>query len=106
MERALKRVEAIKQANPLESDTMIGAQASSEQLEKILSYIDIGQQEGAELLTGAAGPSLAASWTAATMCSPPSSAATTHAHFPGRDLRTGGFCHDVQKRIGRAGNRQ
>jgi aldehyde dehydrogenase len=52
MERALKRVAAIKQANPLESDTMIGAQASSEQLEKILSYIDIGQKEGAELLAG------------------------------------------------------
>src|ERR1700685_2387658 len=52
MERALKRVEAIKQASPLESDTMIGAQASSEQLEKILSYIDIGQKEGAELLAG------------------------------------------------------
>jgi aldehyde dehydrogenase len=52
MERALKRVAAIKQASPLESDTMIGAQASSEQLEKILSYIDIGKKEGAELLTG------------------------------------------------------
>jgi aldehyde dehydrogenase len=52
MERALKRVAAIKQANPLESDTMIGAQVSSEQLEKILSYIDIGKKEGAELLTG------------------------------------------------------
>jgi len=52
MERALKRVAAIKQASPLESDTMIGAQASSEQLEKILSYIDIGKKEGAELLCG------------------------------------------------------
>jgi len=52
MERALRRVAAIKQANPLESDTMIGAQASSEQLEKILSYIDIGHKEGAELLAG------------------------------------------------------
>ena len=52
MERALKRVAAIKQASPLESDTMLGAQASSEQLEKILSYIDIGHQEGAELLCG------------------------------------------------------
>jgi len=52
MERALKRVAAIKQASPLESSTMIGAQASSEQLEKILSYIDIGHQEGAELLAG------------------------------------------------------
>jgi aldehyde dehydrogenase len=52
MERALKRVAAIKQANPLQSDTMLGAQASSEQMEKILSYIDIGKKEGAELLCG------------------------------------------------------
>jgi aldehyde dehydrogenase len=52
MERALKRVAAIKQASPLDSSTMIGAQASSEQLEKILSYIDIGRKEGAEVLAG------------------------------------------------------
>ncbi len=52
MERALKRVKAIKQAHPLDSSTMVGAQVSHEQLEKILSYIDIGQKEGAELLTG------------------------------------------------------
>ncbi|TIL34189.1 aldehyde dehydrogenase [Mesorhizobium sp.] len=54
MERALKRVEAIVQGDPLDPATMIGAQASSEQLEKILSYIDIGKQEGAEVLTGGA----------------------------------------------------
>jgi len=54
MERALQRVAAIKQGSPLESDTMIGAQASSEQLEKILSYIDIGRKEGAEVLAGGA----------------------------------------------------
>jgi len=52
MERALKRVAAIRQANPLDSATMIGAQASQEQMEKIISYIDIGQQEGAKMLTG------------------------------------------------------
>ncbi|MGA2538908.1 MAG: aldehyde dehydrogenase [Terracidiphilus sp.] len=52
MERALKRVAAIKQDNPLDSSTMLGAQASSEQMEKILSYIDIGRKEGAEVLTG------------------------------------------------------
>ncbi|MGM0847413.1 MAG: aldehyde dehydrogenase [Bacillota bacterium] len=52
MERALQRVKAIKQGNPLDTETMIGAQASTEQLEKILSYIDIGKQEGAEVLTG------------------------------------------------------
>ncbi|MGO4706868.1 aldehyde dehydrogenase [Microvirga sp. 2MCAF38] len=52
MDRALDRVAAIKQGSPLDLTTMIGAQASSEQLEKILSYIDIGKQEGAEILTG------------------------------------------------------
>ena len=52
IERALKRVAAIKQGNPLDSSTMIGAQASQEQLEKILSYLDIGRQEGAEVLAG------------------------------------------------------
>ena len=52
MERALKRVEAIIQGDPLDPGTMIGAQASSEQLDKILSYFDIGRQEGAEVLIG------------------------------------------------------
>jgi aldehyde dehydrogenase len=54
MERALKRVKAIVQGNPLDPATMIGAQASNEQMEKILSYFDIGKQEGAEVLTGGA----------------------------------------------------
>jgi aldehyde dehydrogenase len=52
MERAIKRVEAIVQGNPLDPNTMLGAQASSEQMEKILSYMDIGRQEGAKVLTG------------------------------------------------------
>jgi len=52
MERALERVKAIKQTNPLEADNMHGAQASSEQMEKILSYIALGKEEGAELLIG------------------------------------------------------
>jgi aldehyde dehydrogenase len=52
MERALARVKAVKQGNPLDPATMIGAQASSEQLEKILSYFDIGRKEGAEVLIG------------------------------------------------------
>ena len=54
MEKAVKRVEAIRQGNPLDMTTMIGAQASSEQMEKILAYLDIGKQEGAEVLTGGA----------------------------------------------------
>jgi len=49
---AIARTKAIKQGNPLDTDTMIGAQASNDQLEKILSYFDIGQKEGAKILTG------------------------------------------------------
>ena len=52
MEKALKRVAAIVQGDPLNPSTMIGAQASNEQLEKILSYLDIGRQEGAKVLAG------------------------------------------------------
>jgi aldehyde dehydrogenase len=58
MERVMVRVKAIKQGNPLSSATMIGAQASSEQVQKILSYIDIGKQEGAELLVGGGKPNM------------------------------------------------
>ncbi|MBE4910109.1 aldehyde dehydrogenase family protein [Bacillus luteolus] len=52
MDRALARVEQIKQGNPLDIETMIGAQASNEQVEKILSYFDIANQEGATCLIG------------------------------------------------------
>lgn len=52
MERAIERVREIKMGDPLDTNTMMGAQASSEQLEKILSYLDIGKQEGAECLIG------------------------------------------------------
>jgi aldehyde dehydrogenase len=52
IEKAIDRVNKVKQGNPLDADTMIGAQASNDQLEKILSYIDIGQKEGAKILTG------------------------------------------------------
>ena len=52
MERALKRVDAIVQGSPLDPATMIGAQASSEQMEKILAYFDIGKKEGAQILIG------------------------------------------------------
>jgi aldehyde dehydrogenase len=48
----LDRVRKVKQGDPLSLDTMIGAQASNDQLEKILSYMDIGRQEGAKLLLG------------------------------------------------------
>jgi aldehyde dehydrogenase len=54
IERAIARVKAIVQGDPRDMDTMVGAQASSEQQEKILSYLQIGVEEGAEVLTGGA----------------------------------------------------
>ena len=58
MERVLKRVAAIKMGSPLDTDTMMGAQASKEQLTKILSYLDLGKQEGAQVLCGGAQASM------------------------------------------------
>jgi len=52
MERCLDRIAKIKQGNPLDTSTMIGAQVSTQQLDKIASYVDIGRQEGAEVLIG------------------------------------------------------
>ena len=54
MERCLARVAAIKQGNPLDTETMMGAQASQEQMTKIQSYLELGKQEGAECLIGGA----------------------------------------------------
>jgi len=52
MARCLERTRAIKSGNPLDPATMIGAQASIDQYEKIMSYIDIGKKEGAQVLIG------------------------------------------------------
>jgi aldehyde dehydrogenase len=52
MARALERVKAIKQGDPLDTDTMMGAQASAMQMDKILTYLEVGKQEGAQLLIG------------------------------------------------------
>jgi len=46
------RTKAVRQGDPLDTETMVGAQASNDQLEKILSYIDIGRSEGARVITG------------------------------------------------------
>jgi len=52
IERALKRVAAIKQGSPLDTETMMGAQASAMQMDKIMSYMALGKEEGAKLLIG------------------------------------------------------
>lgn len=53
-----KKIKAIKRGNPLDTETMVGAQASEQQFDKILSYLEIAQQEGAELLAGGASEAL------------------------------------------------
>jgi aldehyde dehydrogenase len=52
MERATERVKKIRMGHPLDPNTMLGAQASRDQYEKILSYLDIGRQEGATVRSG------------------------------------------------------
>ncbi len=52
MPRALERIKAIKQGNPLDTETMMGAQASAMQMDKIMSYLEVGKQEGAKVLIG------------------------------------------------------
>lgn len=54
LDAAVARTEQVVQGHPLDTDTMIGAQASNDQLEKVLAYLDIGGQEGAKVLTGGA----------------------------------------------------
>ena len=54
MERAVERVKRMVVGNPLDPKTTVGAQASNDQLEKILSYVDIGKKEGAKVLIGGA----------------------------------------------------
>ena len=52
IEKCIARVKAIKQGDPRDMETMVGAQASSEQQDKIMSYFTIGREEGAEVLVG------------------------------------------------------
>ncbi len=52
MAKAIESIKKIKQGNPLDTNTMIGPQVSMQQIHKISSYIDIGKQEGAELIIG------------------------------------------------------
>jgi aldehyde dehydrogenase len=58
MERCLERIRAIKQGDPLDRRTMIGAQVSTAQLEKIEGYVNIGREEGAAVLIGGRRPEL------------------------------------------------
>jgi len=52
IEKVIERAKLIKRGNPLDTETMVGAQASKQQFDKIMDYVDIGKNEGAEVLTG------------------------------------------------------
>ena len=58
IERLIARTKGIKQGNPLDTDSQVGAQVSKEQFDKILSYIEIGKAEGAQVLSGGANESV------------------------------------------------
>jgi aldehyde dehydrogenase len=105
--RAVARVERIKAGHPLDMQTMIGAQASQQQLDKILSYIDIGRSEGAHCLTG--GRMGGASYRPRQRLLRKADDAIWRQHdacVPGRDLWPRGVGHDLQGRAGSSGNRQ
>ncbi len=58
MAEVMKKVKQIKRGNPLDTETMVGAQASQQQFDKILSYMDVAKEEGAQILTGGAAEKL------------------------------------------------
>ena len=103
----VKRTEQIKQGNPLDTDTMIGAQASNDQLEKILSYIDIGRQEGAKVLTGGERADLGGDLAGGYYVQPTDlRGRQLDADLPGGDLRPGGLGDPVQRLRRRHEDRQ
>ena len=71
MERCLERIGRIRQGDPLDPATMVGAQNSAQQMEKITSYVDIGLQEGAQCLIGGAPAPSPGTWRTATTFSRP-----------------------------------
>ena len=107
MEKAVARVNKVKQGNPLDADTMIGAQASNDQLEKILSYIDIGQEGRRE--AAHRRRALAARWRSCRGLLREAHGVRGQqqdAHLPGRDLRSGAVGNDIRHRGRGDGDRQ
>jgi len=103
MERVLQRVAAIKQGDPLDTETMMGAQASQEQITKIMSYLDLGRQEGAQVLIGGERAHLGGDLAGGYYVQP---TLFKGANLPGRDLRAGARRDHLQGRSGGAGDCQ
>nr|BFE97398.1 hypothetical protein GCM10020185_79340 [Pseudomonas brassicacearum subsp. brassicacearum] len=95
----MKKIAKIKRGDPLDTETMVGAQASEQQYDKILSYLEIAQQEGAELLTGGAAERLEGG-SVERLLHPadPAQGPQQNACVPGRNLRPGSGCDHLQGR--------
>ena len=81
----VERSKTIKQGNPLDPETQVGAQASKEQFDKIMSYMEIGRQEGAQILIGGDSANLSGDLSGGYYVQPtPDGGQERHAHFPRR----------------------
>ena len=91
LELAAIRTKAVRQGDPLDTETMLGSQASNDQLEKILSYIEIGKEEGAKLITGGERAELGGDLSGGYyVAADDLRRQQQDAHLPGGDLRAGG----------------
>ena len=98
LELAAIRTKAVRQGDPLDIATMLGSQASNDQLEKILSYIEIGKDEGAKLITGGERAELGGDLSGGYYVQPTIFARQQQdAHLPGGDLRAGRGRHVLSR---------
>ena len=107
MARCLERIAAITQGDPLDTDTQLGPQVSAQQIEKIASYVEIGRNEGAEVLIG--GERDQPRWRVRRRLLLPADGAQGRqqdARLPGGDLRAGPGRHHVHRRRRSARDRQ
>ena len=107
LELAAIRTKAVRQGDPLDTETMLGSQASNDQLEKILSYIEIGKGEGAKIITGGERAELGGDLSGGYYMQPTIFAGNNKMRdLPGGDLRAGGGGDVVHRLRRRDGHRQ
>ena len=106
MERCLERIGRIRQGDPLDPTTMVGAQNSAQQMEKIASYVDIGLQEGAQCLGGGGPASVAEPQRRLLLPADRPEGRQQDAGVPGGDLRPRPGSDDLHRRGRCVGDRQ
>jgi aldehyde dehydrogenase len=95
--KVIERVKAIKVGNPLDKTVMMGAQASQIQKDKILSYIKLGKEEGAEVLVGGDVNHVEKVWKTVIISANHFQRKQQNENLPGRDFRTCVGVHDFQR---------